>query len=79
MLHDFAAQNLVITPNNRKRERMNTTPKIDYETSSGCCSDACTGDLFPDMPHVEQNRLTKVAFSVCCLNREESEFRIGRL
>lgn len=59
MSHDFATQNLAITPNKRKRERMNTTAKIDYETSSSCCSDACTGDLFPDMLHLERNQLNK--------------------
>ncbi len=38
---------------------MNTTSKIDYQTNSGCCSDASTGDLFPDMLHLAKNRLNK--------------------
>jgi hypothetical protein len=38
---------------------MNTKPKLDYQPDRECCSDPCTGDLFPDMLNLETNRLNK--------------------
>ena len=38
---------------------MNTTQKFNYQPDRECCSDACMGDLFPDMLRLETNRLNK--------------------
>ena len=38
---------------------MNTAQKLHYQPDQQCCSGASVGDLFPDMLHLQTNRLNK--------------------
>ncbi len=38
---------------------MKTTDKLDFDATKGCCDDPAAGDLFPDLLHLETNRMNR--------------------